>query len=106
MTHEDKRATVCQAKRTVARVQNYWGRGIGLPLVCAYFEGTWLTTREIAEEADLSEDTAARRLSELVAIGRVERRRSGRSHLYRAGGAAAQRTYEMINELLLTAKRG
>jgi len=60
------------------------GRGLaGLALMVALYAGDpWQTVQQIAEAADMSEDTVRRRMNDLVQAGRVRERDESHRKLY------------------------
>jgi DNA-binding IclR family transcriptional regulator len=70
---------------------------LGSALIYAYHrDDRFLTAKEIAELAEISEDTARRHLERLVEIGRVEQRPCDRSRTYRLTDDLARKVSEAL----------
>lgn len=64
---------------------------VGIALLLMSFEPTpWASTQQIAELADVSDDTARRRVHDLVSINRAECKVEGGRHYFRLRPAFAQ----------------
>jgi predicted transcriptional regulator len=69
---------------------------IAAALFLAYVEGRrWLSAIELADLAEVSEDTARRQLAKLVQVGRVEERKIDRVKRYRLTHKIARRAAEL-----------
>lgn len=69
---------------------------VGAVLFHAYIaDGSWLSAREVGEQAETSEDTARRTLTKLARLGRVEERVVDRQRVYRMDPNLANRIVEI-----------
>lgn len=105
-THEGRLRLLATAADASAEVRKFWGNSaLGLALVTKFYnDDPWATAAELAEAADLSEDTVRRKLADLHRIGRVRTGRRGRLTVYKAHRDWAARTYDIVNSLVLAAK--
>lgn len=79
-----------------------WGGGIGLVLVEAHYSGDpWISAIQASKRlgGTISDDTARRRLDELVNVGRAEVQIVDSRKVYRCKPELAEQTIELLNNL-------
>lgn len=94
--------TIDRTIKASAKLIRLWGRGmIGFVLVRAFYsESPWVSAAEVGREAGVSEDTAKRKLDELVGAGRALTYQHGTGTRYSAPAKLAEETYAAILSVL------
>jgi len=91
---------VCrEALNVIDDLERMWGNPrLGLALSAAYFAAAPLSSRALAKQLNLSDDTVRRALNPLVNVGRVQVTREGRDVAYAASPIWAARTRNRVTE--------